>query len=186
MTVVSVFRRERHPDVALEAVSTGTDAAASSLMSAMTTAAADFDHLDAELARWLRARTTLRATRDRDDSPLDAVAMTLRKLRATLSFTASHGASNDASVVAVVARTYRWSIRMARELDTIEQLALDPLAEWTRFEAFAPFALAFFDSLLAAPLCDATTSTDVARVRRDVDAVLAPLAIAMTSSAMAA
>jgi hypothetical protein len=155
-------------------------------MTATTTAsAADFDRLDAELARWLRARSTLRATGDRDESPLDEVAMALRKLRATLAFTAGNATSNDAPVLALVSRTYRWSIRMARELEAIEQLALDPLAEWIRFEAFAPFALAFFDSLLAAPLA-ATTTAEVARMRREVDAVLAPLVTAMASSAMAA
>ena len=63
---------------------------------------------------------------------------------------------------------------------------LDPIAEWIRFEAFAPFALAFFDSVLAAPFAAPTTTAEVARLRREVDAVLAPLVTAMASSAMAA
>jgi hypothetical protein len=150
------------------------------------TATTDFDCLDAELARWLRARSTTRAMNDRDASPLDAVAMGLRKLRATLSTAAGHTSSSDESVVALVSRTYRWSIRMARELDAIEHLGLDPMTEWARFESFAPFALAFFDSLLAAPLAAATRTPEVVRMGRNIDAVLAPLVTAMTSSAMAA
>jgi hypothetical protein len=152
----------------------------------MTACAADFDRLDAELARWLRARSTARAMGNRDESPLDDVATALRKLRASLAFTAKQAAPNDASVLVLVSRMYRWSIRMARELEAIEQLTLDPLGEWTRLEAFAPFALAFFDSLLAAPLAATTTTPEVARMRREVDAVLAPLVTAMASSAMAA
>jgi len=147
---------------------------------------ADFDRLDAELARWLRARATQRAMCDRDQSALDDMAMALRKLRATLSFAACHADASDASVLALVSRTYRWAIRMARELDSIEQLSLEPMAEWTRFEAFAPFALAFFDSVLAAPLAGATRTNEVVRMGREIDAVLAPLVTAMTSSAMAA
>ena len=41
----------------------------------MTGAATDWDALDAELARWLRTRTSLRAARERESSPLDHVAM---------------------------------------------------------------------------------------------------------------
>ncbi len=74
----------------------------------------------------------------------------------------------------------------ASGLEAIEQLSLEPLAEWARFEAFAPFALAFFDSLLAAPLAANASNAELARMRREVDAVLAPLATALTSSAMAA
>ena len=149
-------------------------------------ASADFDRLDAELARWLRARATQRAMRDRHESALDDVAMALRKLRATLSCAAGHPPTSDASVLALVSRTYRWSIRMARELAAIEQLSLEPMAEWSRFEAFAPFALAFFDSFLAVALAAATPSTEVVRMGREIDAILAPLVTAMASSAMAA
>ncbi len=156
-------------------------------MTAQTTrAAADLDRLDAELARWLRARSTLRATRDRAESPLDVLALALRKLRATLSFTVGSAITNDVAVLAVAARTYRWSIRMARELDAIEQLGLDPMTEWTRFESFAPFALAFFDSLLGTLLDEAVDEMAVARLRRDIDVTLSPFLIAMTSSSMAA
>lgn len=170
-----------------EAVPAGTDGAASSRMTAnMTPATADFDRLDAELARWLRARSTRRAMRERDRSALDGVAMALRKLRATLSFVAGDASSSDAPMAAIVSRTYRWSIRMARELETIEELQVDPLTEWVHFEVFAPFALAFFDSLLAATLSAATPTTAIVRIRREIDAVLAPLVMAMTSSAVAA
>lgn len=152
----------------------------------MTAAATDWDSLDAELARWLRTRTALRAERERDASALDDVAMALRRVRATLTFTACSVDTEDAAVVALVSRAYRWSIRVARELEAIEQLALDPMNEWSRFEAFAPFALAFFDSVLAAPFAAATKTSEVARLRREIDAVLAPLTTAMTSSALAA
>jgi hypothetical protein len=60
------------------------------------------------------------------------------------------------------------------------------MTEWSRFEGFAPFALAFFDSVLAAPFTAATQTPEVARLRREIDAVLAPLSTAMTSSALAA
>jgi hypothetical protein len=155
-------------------------------MSSPKIAAVDFDLLDAELARWLRARVAQRAMCDRDDSPLDEVATALRKLRATLSLTLSNATADDATMSTVAVRTYRWSIRMARELDAIEELGLDPLGEWTRFEAFAPFALAFFHSLLGPLFTDATSHMAVSRLRRDIDVVLSPFLIAMTSSSMAA
>jgi hypothetical protein len=152
-------------------------------------AAPDFDVLDGELARWLRARGAHGAMCDRDDSPLDDVAMALRKLRAALSTTVSNASDpsvNDAPMLAIAVRTYRWAIRMARELYAIEELGLDALTEWTRFEAFAPFALAFFHSLLGTQLAHATDDMAVARLRRDIDVVLSPFLIAMTSSSMAA
>lgn len=154
----------------------------------MTGAAADWDALDAELARWLRTRTSLRAERERESSPLDDVAMALRRVRATLTCVAcsANGSDDDAALAALVARAYRWSIRVARELEAIEQLDLDPMAEWSRFEGFAPFALAFFDSVLAAPFAATTKTSEVARLRRELDAVLSPLIVAMTSSALAA
>ena len=154
----------------------------------MTRAATDWDCLDAELARWLRTRTALRAERERESSPLDDVAMALRRVRATLTFVACSATADegDAPVAALVSRAYRWSIRVARELEAIEQLGLDSMAEWQRFEAFAPFALAFFDSVLAAPFAATTKTSEVARLRREIDAVLAPLSTAMTSSALAA
>jgi hypothetical protein len=145
-----------------------------------------FARLDAELARWLRARATTRATNDRQASPLDEVALGLRKLRATLSNAAGQTSLSDGSFAALLSRTYRWSIRMARELEAIEQLGLDPMTEWSRFESFAPFALAFFDSLLAPTLAAATRTPEVVRVGRNVDGVLASFVTAMTSSAMAA
>jgi hypothetical protein len=150
--------------------------------------------LDSELARWLRTRTTLRASRGREPSPLDDVAAGLRRVRATLS---TMGASlviesvgegaMDPKVAHLVSLTYRWAIRVARELEGIEQLDLESMAEWTHFEAFAPFALAFFDSAVAAPFasCPATNG-DVAVLRREIDAVLGPLGMALTSSALAA
>ena len=168
----------------------GTNAAASVRMTATAkrtlTVAADFDRLDAELGRWLRARSTKRAMRTQDESAMDDVAMALRKVRASLSFAAAPTTSNDASVVALVTRAYRWAIRMARELEAIEQLSLDSTAEWARFEAFAPFALAFFDSMVAAPLTAATPTADVVQVERAIDALLAPLVTAMRTSALAA
>ena len=154
----------------------------------MTGTATAWDALDAELARWLRTRTSLRAARERESSPLDDVAMALRRVRATLTFVAcsANASDDDAALAALVSRAYRWSIRVARELEAIEQLDLEPMAEWSRFEGFAPFALAFFDSVLAAPFASATRTSEVSRLRREIDAVLGPLITAMTSSALAA
>ena len=73
---------------------------------------------------------------------------------------------------------------MTDDTEKFEQLSLEPMAEWTRFEAFAPFALAFFDSVLAAPLAGATRTNEVVRMGREIAAVLAPLVTAMASSAM--
>lgn len=142
--------------------------------------------LDAELARWLRLRTTHRAARNREASPLDGLAMSLRRVRSTLSFVDAAIDTNDGMTVALVSRAYRWSVRIARELETIEQLGLDPIQEWARIEAFAPFALAFFDSVLGAPFATAKLTPELSRLRREIDFVLAPLSLAMTSSAMAA
>ena len=154
----------------------------------MTRTATDWDCLDAELARWLRTRTSLRAEREREASPLDDVAMALRRVRATLTFVAcsASGSRDDLELASLISRAYRWSIRVARELEAIEQLGLDPMAEWMRFEGFAPFALAFFDSVLAGPFAATTKTSEVARLRREIDGVLAPLTTAMTSSALAA
>ena len=85
----------------------------------------------------------------------------------------------------LVGHAYRWAIRVARELDAIAQLDLDAMTEWTRFEAFAPFALAFFDSAVA-PSLAGVRLIEAARLRRDLDAVLALLVMARTSSALAA
>ncbi len=142
--------------------------------------------LDCELARWLRVRTSLRAARDGVVSPLEGVANALRRMRATLAFVASGVAQDDARLTALVSRSYRWSIRIARELAAIEAQGLDDIKEWERFETFAPFALAFFESVLGAPFAAPSKSPDVARLKRAVDAVLAPIRTAMTSSAMAA
>ena len=171
-----------------EADPAGTDAAALLRMAAktMVALATDFDRLDSELSRWLRARATGRAAADRDESALDGLALGLRKLRATMAFTVVHASFDDPAVVALVSRTYRWTIRVARELVAIEAEALDPIVEWARLEAFAPFALAFFESVLAAPLQAASRTPEMARLRREIDAVRAPLVTAMTSSSLAA
>jgi hypothetical protein len=158
-------------------------------MTFTSSAATSWDNLDSELARWLRLRASRRAARNREASPLDGTAFALRRVRATLDFMAStivNETPEDASVVALTSRAYRWAIRIARELEAIEKLEMDALTEWARFEAFAPFALAFFASVLAAPFAKAPASVEVARLRREIDAILAPLATAMTTSAMAA
>ena len=145
--------------------------------------------LDAELARWLSLRTSLRGRRARETSSLDGMAMALRRVRATLDAMgerASVAAGKDPTIANLVSRAYRWAIRMARELEAIEQLELDPIKEWTRFEAFAPFARAFFESALAAPFAAATQTPNVARLQREIDGVMAPISIAMMSSACAA
>ncbi|CAN5925037.1 hypothetical protein BH11MYX4_BH11MYX4_27610 [soil metagenome] len=147
--------------------------------------------LDAELARWLRMRTALRAKRVREDSSLDGMAMALRRVRVSLEAMGDSAASvasgeRDPRLTTLVSRGYRWAIRIARELDTIEQLDLDAVQEWTRFEALAPFAQAFFESALAGPFAAVPRTMDVARLERDIDAVMAPISIALMSSAWAA
>ena len=142
---------------------------------------------DAELANYLRERTSRRATRSgREASALDGMAMSLRRVRVTLESISSTPSAHDDTVKALVSRCYRWTIRMARELDTIEALDLDPIREWARFEVFAPFARAFFESALSGPFDVATRTADVARLRRDIDGVMAPIRIALMSSAVAA
>jgi hypothetical protein len=155
-------------------------------MSSNAAATGTWKQLDAELARWLRVRTTLRASRQRTESPLDGTAMALRRVRATLGFIGAGVNTDDTSTIALVTRAYRWAIRVARELQAIEHQELDAMNEWTALEKFAPFALAFFDSVLAAPFAAADDSSEVARLRTEIDAVLAPMSIAMASSAMAA
>lgn len=147
---------------------------------------AAWDQLDAELGRWLRIRATVRAARDREVSALDEIAFGLRRVRTTLGFVASGIDMDDAVGCALVTRAYRWTIRIARELEAIEQLELDAVAEWSRFETFAPFALAFFDSVMAAPFARAEKTPELLRLRRELDAVLAPVSVAITSSALAA
>jgi len=147
--------------------------------------------LDAELARWLRDRTALRSARARPESSLDGMAMALRRVRGTLeamshAATASSTDERDPTLSNLVSRAYRWAVRVARELETIEQLELDPIKEWARFESFAPFARAFFDSAVAGPFAAATRTPAVIRLQRDVDSVMAPISIAMMSSAWAA
>jgi hypothetical protein len=159
------------------------------MLPSLASAPSSWVNLDAELGRWLDLRTSLHDAAGRPPSALDEVADHLRRLRTTLAFTAGgidDGDDDDARTQALVSRAYRWSIRVARELEAIEHLELEPVAEWSRFEAFAPFALAFFDSVLGAPFADAPATRDVLRLRRDLDAVLAPLTMAMTSSALAA
>jgi hypothetical protein len=72
------------------------------------TTATDWDGLDAELARWLRTRTSLRAEREREPSPLDDVAMGLRRVRATLTFVACSVTrdASDTATAALVSHTY--------------------------------------------------------------------------------
>jgi hypothetical protein len=152
----------------------------------MTRNAASWEDLDAELGRWLRLRSTVRAMRDREPSSLDEVALGLRRVRAILGFFAYDRGPNDARTTALVTRAYRWSIRIARELEAIEQLGLDPVTEWSRFEMFAPFAVAFFDSVLAAPFAASARTPELARLRREIDRVLSPLTVAIRSSAIAA
>lgn len=147
--------------------------------------AATWAALDAELSRWLGLRTTLRGVGNRERSSLDGMAMALRRVGATLE--AMHeSAVGNPTIANLVSLTYRWAIRVARELESIEQLGLDPIKEWTRFEAFAPFGRAFFESALAAPFAAATQTAHVSRLGRDIDAVMAPINIAMMSSACAA
>lgn len=143
--------------------------------------------LDGELSNYLRERAGRRAARrPPETSALDGMAMALRRVRATLETMTATPHLHDDSVKALISRAYRWTIRMARELDTIEKLDLDPIREWARFEVFAPFARAFFDSALASPFDAATRTPDVMRLRRDIDGVLAPIRIALMSSAVAA
>lgn len=145
-----------------------------------------WENLDAELGRWLRVRPAARTARTRETSSIEAIAHDIRRVRKTLAFVASRLDAHDARTCALVMRTYRWSIRVARELESIGLHQLDAIAEWSRLEAFAPFALAFHESVIARPFADAPKSPELARLSRDVDAVLAPLMTAMTSSALAA
>lgn len=152
-------------------------------------AAAHWDRLDSELARWLRLRATRRAARNREASPLDATAFALRRVRATLDVIAStldNDAPNDRNLVDLASQAYRWAIRVARELEAIEQLDVDPVTDGTRFEAFGPSALALFDGALAASFAAAPATVEVVRLRREIDAILAPLATAMATAATAA
>ena len=147
--------------------------------------------LDAELTRWLRLRTSLRAGRSCGSSSLDSMAMALRRVRVTLqaigeTAVVATAGEQERMVSNLVSRAYRWAIRVARELEVIERLALEPMKEWARFESFAPFALAFFDSALAGPFAAVARTSDVTRLRADIDAVMAPISIAMMSSAWAA
>ena len=147
--------------------------------------------LDAELARWLRMRTALRAKRSGEESSLDGMAMALRRVRVSLeamgdSAMSSATAERDPRITSLLSEGYRWAVRVARELDIIEQLSLDTTREWARFEAFAPTAQALFDSGLAGPFASAPRTLDVARLERDIDAVMAPVSIALMSSAWAA
>jgi|GEM_PF-3089057 len=153
-----------------------------------TPSTASYADLDAELARWLRLRATSRAEKNREASPLDGLAVGLRRVRAALDFLVNDGPA-DARTADAVSRTYRWAIRVARELEAIEQMDLDPIEDWTRFEAFAPFALAFYDSALAPIFVHVGTSAANAPLlplRRALDTVLDSIGVAMTSSACAA
>ena len=103
--------------------------------------------LDDELGRWLRGRTALRAARDRDASALDGVALRLRRVRAavaTLACAVAAASEGDAIRARGPGRArYRWAIRIARgDRGHRGSSQLEPMAEWARFEAFAPFALA--------------------------------------------
>jgi hypothetical protein len=153
--------------------------------------AESWDDLDAELGRWLRMRDGLRTKRSDEPSSLDGMAMALRRVQMTLEAMADATATaapgtHDARIAALVTRAYRWAIRVARELDTIEQLELDSLQEWARFEAFAPFAQASFEGSVRAASAGLPRTPDVVRLERDLDAVMAPVSIALLSSAWAA
>ena len=147
--------------------------------------------LDTELARWLRMRAALRAKRVREASSLDGMAMALRRVRVSLgamgdSAVSAPSIQRDTRVGNLVSHGYHWATRMARELDTIEQLGLEAIAEWTRFEAFAPAAQALYDGALGAAFAAAPRTIDVVRLERDIDAAMAPVSIALMSSAWAA
>ncbi len=144
--------------------------------------------LDGELARYLRVRTSHRAMRNRSESSaLDGMVMALRRVRVSLEAMTARGADDlEPGTAMLVSRAYRWTIRVARELEAIEDLELDPINEWARFEAFAPFARAFYESALAGPFEGVVPDADVARLRRDIDGVMAPIRIAVMSSAVAA
>ncbi|NVL67681.1 hypothetical protein, partial [Escherichia coli] len=100
--------------------------------------------------------------------------------------TLDNDAPNDRTLVDLASQAYRWAIRVARELEAIEQLDVDPVTDGTRFEAFGPSALALFDGALAASFAAAPATVEVVRLRRDIDAILAPLATAMATAATAA
>lgn len=106
--------------------------------------------LDRELSRVLARRAQRRAAREEGPSPLDAVAHCLRRLRAAVGAVTAASAplvaaryrAGDRAHAHLVARTYRWSLRVARELEAIEERATSAEAAWERFRSFAPFALA--------------------------------------------
>jgi hypothetical protein len=143
---------------------------------------ARFDRLDDEASRWLRHRAVARAEKCRPPSPLDGLAMALRNVRTTLA-EAYAGGAKDERVSLVIERAYRFVIRIARELETIERADLEPMDEWSRFESFAPFGVAFFDRMLEPPMRQAGGATFL---RADLAPVLDVFHSAMQSSAMAA
>lgn len=150
--------------------------------SARESSVARFDRLDDEASRWLRYRAVARAEKSRFPSPLDGLAIALSRVRTTLGAAYVDGA-NDERVARVVERAYRFVIRVARELETIERADLDSMDEWSRFESFAPFALAFFDRMLEPPMREADGATFL---RADLAPVLEIFRSAMQSSAIAA
>lgn len=142
-----------------------------------------FDRLDEEASRWLRYRAVARAEKSRGPSPLDGLALSLRKLRTSLAD--SYGdTARDENVALVIDRAYRFVIRVAKELEGIERDDLDSMEEWGRLESFAPFALAFFERVLDAPLRKAAGSASF--LRSDIAEVLETFRSALTSSAIAA
>lgn len=143
---------------------------------------ARMDRLDDEASRWLRYRAVARAEKNRAPSPLDGLAMSLRKVRTSLG-AAYAVEGQDETIALVVERAYRFVIRVARELETIERADLDAMDEWSRFEAFAPFALAFFDRMLEPPM---RRADGAAFLRADLAPVLETFRSALQSSAMAA
>lgn len=143
-----------------------------------------FDRLDEEASRWLRYRAVARAEKSRGASPLDGLALSLRKLRTSLSEGRHGDAANDENVALVTERAYRFVIRVAKELEGIERDDLDAMEEWARLESFAPFALAFFDRILDAPLRKAAGSASF--LKGDIAEVLETFRSALSSSAMAA
>lgn len=140
------------------------------------------EHLDDEAGRWLRYRAIARAEKARTPSPLDGVTMSLRRLRTKLGSVAACGVS-DPRLSTVCDRGYRFVIRVAQELEAIEREDLEPMDEWQRFEAFAPFARAFYETILARPM---ERAGGASFIRDDVEAILGTVDDAMASFALAA
>ena len=116
-----------------------------------------WDGLDRELARSLVRRAVRRASKERPITPCDEFAVTLHKVRSTLSTmayelvdAAAMGmCSAQARNVSFVSHAYLWCIRIAHELEGIEAAQLDAISDWERLERFAPFAVATYEATVA-------------------------------------